>query len=114
MANTLFRNRYGRFVAVVLVVAVAAGLRFVLHGLFRDSFTFVTFFPAVALVAMFLGARAGVAATVLSAVAATYFNIAPNSACAFAMAGNSSGWDCSWSQGSPSVGWPTAWTRCGA
>jgi PAS domain S-box-containing protein len=62
---------------VILAVAIATALRFALHGLFGQTVAFITFYPAVALVAMFLGAGAGVAATVLSAVAADYFAMPP-------------------------------------
>lgn len=68
---------YVRYGLVILAVAAATLLRVALHGLFGEGFGFITFYPAVALIALTLGAGAGVIATVLSAVAANYFCMEP-------------------------------------
>ncbi len=74
MKHLPFHVRYG---LVLLAVAGATLLRFALHGPFGETVAFITFYPTMALVAMFLGARAGVVATVLSAIAADYFVMPP-------------------------------------
>jgi PAS domain S-box-containing protein len=67
--------RYG---GAVLAVAVAAGLRWLLHDLFGETIPYITFHPLVALVAMLAGGGPGVLATVLSGVIADVWIIAPD------------------------------------
>jgi len=62
---------------VVLAVGAATLLRLVLRQPLGETVAFITFYPAMVVVAMFLGARAGVVATVLSALAADYFVMPP-------------------------------------
>ena len=57
--------RYGLAVAAA---AAAAGLRRATHGIFGDEYIFITFYPAIALVAVALGGGPGGLATVLGAV----------------------------------------------
>jgi signal transduction histidine kinase len=66
--------RYG---LAAVAVAVAAVVRWALHGLFGDRAAFITFHPALALVAMWAGGRAGLVATVLSVLAADYLFLEP-------------------------------------
>lgn len=58
--------RYG---GAVLAVAAAAALRWLLQDDFGNGVAFITFFPTVALVAMFAGGGPGLLATALSAAA---------------------------------------------
>ncbi len=68
---------YGRpwmgYALAVVAVALAAVLRWVLVRALGEFPPFVTFFPMVVLVAMLLGGRAGVMATLLSAAVASCF-----------------------------------------
>ena len=66
--------RYG---AAVMIVAVAAALRFLLERSFGPMSPFITFFPAVLLVASIGGGGPGILATLLSALAADYWFIPP-------------------------------------
>ncbi len=64
--------------AVVLgAVGLAAALRWGLDNFWGKGYTFITFYPVVAIVGIVAGGRAGLAATALSAVAADYFFIEP-------------------------------------
>jgi PAS domain S-box-containing protein len=65
-----FVVRYG---GTVLIVGVAAALRWLLHDFFGTGVAFITFFPTVALVAMFAGGGPGVLATALSAAIVKLF-----------------------------------------
>ena len=67
-------SRY--FFAAVLVL-FAAWLRFVLGGLTGLSLSYVTFYPAVMLVALLAGWRAGIFATIFSALTASYYFVTP-------------------------------------
>ncbi len=67
--------RYG--VAVVAVI-VAALLRLPFSGVLSDKAPFITFYPAVMVVAMLCGFRAGVLATLLSALAADFWVLYPS------------------------------------
>ncbi len=73
--------RYG---LAVLGVAFAVVLRWWLLALVGEMPLFITFYPVVALVALFAGARAGVLTTVLSAITASYFFITPTFSLAIA------------------------------
>src|SRR4051812_50087118 len=66
--------RYG---GAVLAVAVAAGLRWLLHDVFGGTLAYITFHPLVALVAMLAGGGPGVLAAVLSGVVVDVWVIAP-------------------------------------
>src|SRR5262245_1968984 len=60
-------------VVAVAAVTVAAALRGVLTPVIgADSVPFITFYPAIALAAIYGGVASGVAATVLAAVIANY------------------------------------------
>ncbi|HEY5915197.1 MAG TPA: PAS domain-containing protein, partial [Verrucomicrobiae bacterium] len=61
-----------RYALTVGIVALATALRWGLDSLFGPGVAFITFFPAVGIVAMIAGGRAGVLATILSAVAAEW------------------------------------------
>jgi PAS domain S-box-containing protein len=67
---------YGVALALVLVL-VAAGVRLLFLQALGMSFAFLTFYPAVMLAALYGGRRAGIVATLASAVVADYFWIAP-------------------------------------
>src|SRR5579883_1295746 len=67
--------RYG---GAVLAVAVAAGLRWLLHDVLGDTLAYITFHPLVALVAMLAGGGPGVLATVLSGVVVDVWIVAPD------------------------------------
>ena len=75
------RRKWGRvavqYAAALLAVAVAAGLRWRLEGSFGALPLFLTFYPAVLLVAIIGGGGPGTAATVLSALVADYWFIEP-------------------------------------
>ena len=58
-------------------VVVAAAARIALTGVLGNGFAFITFYPAVAIVGMLAGGRAGLLATVASALAAYWLIIAP-------------------------------------
>ena len=62
-----FRSFY-RYGGAVVAVAAAAGLRWLLYDVLDPGRSFVTFYPAVALVAIVAGGGPGVLATLLSAV----------------------------------------------
>jgi PAS domain S-box-containing protein len=62
-----FRSFY-RYGGAVVAVAAAAGLRWLLYDVLDPGRSFITFYPAVALVAIFAGGWPGVLATLLSAV----------------------------------------------
>lgn len=66
--------RYG---AAVLIVAAATALRLVFLGALETRATYITFFPAVTLTALFCGLGPGLLATVLSGLAADYFWLGP-------------------------------------
>ncbi len=66
-----------QYAAAVIVVAVAAVLRWRLIEAFGPLPTFITFYPAVILVATIGGGGPGIVATVLSALAADYWFIPP-------------------------------------
>ncbi len=68
-----------RIAFVVITVGTAALLRWELRGFFGDNVLFITFYPAVAIVALIAGGRAGAAATALSALAADWLFVEPNS-----------------------------------
>lgn len=68
------RNRYG--VAVMIVVAATVVRLVFLQGL-GTRIAYVTFFPAVMFAALYGGLRAGLLATMLSALIADYFWIEP-------------------------------------
>jgi PAS domain S-box-containing protein len=59
------------------LVSVAAGVRLLFLQALGMSFAFLTFYPAVMLAALYGGRRAGIVATLASAVVANYFWIAP-------------------------------------
>ena len=61
----------------VLAIGLSVLLRLALFGLVADRSPFITFFFAVILSAYIGGVRPGLLATLLSAVAADYFLIAP-------------------------------------
>ncbi|HYD95069.1 MAG TPA: EAL domain-containing protein [Noviherbaspirillum sp.] len=69
-------GRLGYAVAVAVVVAAAA-VRIVLQPSLGQGYPFGTFYPALAFAALYGGLRAGVLATVLAALIATYFWIEP-------------------------------------
>jgi PAS domain S-box-containing protein len=71
------RRSYWVYALALIAVVLATLLRLALHGLFGTGFAFITFYPAVAIVALLFGARAGVLATVLSTLAADYYLIPP-------------------------------------
>src|SRR5262245_42453365 len=65
-------------VVAVAVVAVAAALRAALTPLIgSDSVPFITFYPAIALAALYGGVAQGLIATVLAAVIANYAWVPP-------------------------------------
>ena len=66
-----------RWGVAVVAVIVAALLRLGLTALVGDLPLFITFYPAVALVALFAGGRAGAVATILSAIAADWWFLSP-------------------------------------
>ena len=66
-----------RYASAVMIVAVAAALRWRLEASFGHLPTYVTFYPAVLLVASIGGGGPGIVATVLAALAADYWFIAP-------------------------------------
>ena len=68
------RYRYG--VAIAIVVAATA-VRFALSPALGTGVPFLTFYPAVILAALYGGLRAGLLATVLSALIVDYFWIEP-------------------------------------
>jgi PAS domain S-box-containing protein len=67
--------RYG---GAVLAMGVAVGVRWLLHDVFDQTLAYITFHPLVAIVAMLAGGGPGVLATVLSAVIADVWIIAPD------------------------------------
>ena len=71
------RRSYWVYAFALIAVVLATLLRLALHGLFGTGFAFITYFPAVAIVALLFGGRAGVLATVLSALATDYYFIRP-------------------------------------
>ncbi len=65
------------YASAVAVVAVAAGLRWRLQDSFGELPLFLTFYPAVLLVAIIGGGGPGIVATVLATLAADYWFISP-------------------------------------
>jgi PAS domain S-box-containing protein len=63
----------GGYIAAIALVLAAALLRLEFLPFLGMGFTFVTFYPAVMLAALYGGFRAGVLATLLSALVADYF-----------------------------------------
>ena len=61
----------------VLVAIIAAGIRLHFLGILESRVTFVTFFPAVAIAALYGGLGPGLLATVVSAALVDYFLMAP-------------------------------------
>ncbi|MGA2034174.1 MAG: PAS domain S-box protein [Thermoguttaceae bacterium] len=76
-----FRRKWAgiaiRYAFAVVVIAVAVLLRWRLVDAFGPLPTFVTFYPAVLLVASLAGGGPGILATVLAALAADYWFLAP-------------------------------------
>jgi PAS domain S-box-containing protein len=71
-------ERAVRFYVLAVGLAIAAtALRWALDPLFGMGVPFVTYYPAVAIAALVGGARAGLLATVLSALGAHYFFMEP-------------------------------------
>ena len=77
-------TRHGRwrsgvrpYVLVVGVVGAATALRWILDPLFGPAKQFITFYPAIVVAALVGGARAGVMATVLAAVAVDQLFVRP-------------------------------------
>jgi PAS domain S-box-containing protein len=68
-----WRSGVRRYVLVVGVVGAATALRWALDPLFGPAKQFLTFYPMVAVAALVGGARAGLMATVLSALAVDVF-----------------------------------------
>jgi PAS domain S-box-containing protein len=64
---------YARYGLALLMVSAAMLLRLGLVATYGELPTFITFYPVVALAAMFLGPRAGIFATLLSALAVNWF-----------------------------------------
>jgi PAS domain S-box-containing protein len=71
------RRAWVRYSVAVLSVAVAAGMRVWPFGFFGTNVPYVTFYPAVILAALYGGFWAGLAATLLSALAVGCFWIEP-------------------------------------
>ena len=67
----------GGYIAAIALVLAAALLRLEFLPFLGTGFSFVTFYPAVILAALYGGFRAGVLATLLSALIADYFWIEP-------------------------------------
>jgi PAS domain S-box-containing protein len=67
------RRAWRQYAAAVLFVAAAAGLRAGLLGALGGRVIYVTFYPAVMLAALYGGRPAGLMATALSAVAASWW-----------------------------------------
>ena len=66
-----------RYVFAAAVVALTAGLRWWLVRTFGPMPTYLTFYPGVLLVAILAGGGPGIAAAILSALAADYLFIGP-------------------------------------
>ncbi|WP_207538350.1 sensor histidine kinase [Sabulicella rubraurantiaca] len=66
-----------RWGVALLAFLVAFGARVALDSLLPSGFPFLTFFPAVIIVAFLCGARAGTAVAVASLIASHYFFLAP-------------------------------------
>jgi PAS domain S-box-containing protein len=81
MADTAvggWRRALSRYGSAVVAVALALLLRkLVTHRVGEDLPTYITFYPAVMLVAVFAGLGPGLAATVLASVAVDYFILQP-------------------------------------
>lgn len=78
--SNLFVGRWNwlwRIVVAFGVVAIAGLARLELNELLGSGFVFITFFPAVALVAIVAGGWTGFLATVLSALTATWVVLTP-------------------------------------
>ena len=80
--NRLFRGSWTRrtipkFLFAIPVVFLFLGLRLLLQPYLEPGLTFVTFYPAVMLVALVAGPRPGIFATLLGALTADYFLVAP-------------------------------------
>jgi PAS domain-containing protein len=74
----VLKRPFTRYIIAAAAVAVALGCRLALQSaLHAELPAYITFYPAVMLVALLAGQRAGLAATALSALAATYFVIPP-------------------------------------
>ena len=65
------------YTMAIIAVAVAFAVRAILLGTIENRTPYITFFPAVIIVAMYGGLRAGLLATLLSAALASLFLIAP-------------------------------------
>jgi len=76
------------YVLVVGVVGTAAVLRWLLGSLFEVTNPCITFYPALAVAALVGGARAGLMATVLSALAMDVFFMEPRGSLMTAMPGD--------------------------
>jgi PAS domain S-box-containing protein len=66
-----------RYAVAIAAVGVAVAVRWALDSLWCGGFTFVTFYPALAIAGMLAGGRAGLLATGLSAVAADVMFLEP-------------------------------------
>jgi two-component sensor histidine kinase len=65
------------YVLAVVTTATAAVLRYVLNDVLPPGFPFLTFFPAVTLIAFFYGPKPGAVCAVLSGLTAWYYFIPP-------------------------------------
>ena len=65
------------YAAAIALVLAATALRLIFLQFLGMGFAFITFYPAVMLAALYGGFRAGVLATLLSALSADYFLIEP-------------------------------------
>jgi PAS domain S-box-containing protein len=75
-ANALWHHLW-RYVLTVGVVVLAAALQWALDAALGTGFGFITFYPAVAIVGMVAGGRAGLLATALSAGVADLLFLGP-------------------------------------
>ena len=72
-----FRNLVLRYGFAVLIVLLALLLRLAMASRFGSGLTYITFYPAVMVVATVAGFGPGLVATILAALAATYFILPP-------------------------------------
>ena len=72
------KNSFERYGVAVLAVAVSMGVRLTLAPLLGPSVPFIILYPAVAIAAIYGGARAGLFTTFAGAAAAVYFVIEPH------------------------------------
>jgi len=77
-----------RYAVAVGAVALAAAVRWGLHDVLGNGVLFITFYPAVAVVGMVAGGRAGMLATVLSALAADWLFMQPRHSLAVSSVGD--------------------------